>query len=40
MDLPDGSSQLDQTATDLPITQPIDIRQLITDQLGEARRRG
>ncbi|WP_282568121.1 hypothetical protein [Agromyces sp. H66] len=40
MDLPDGSSQLDQRAIDLPITQPIDIRQLIADELSEARRQG
>lgn len=38
MDLPDGAPQVDQTASELP-TQPIDIRQLITDQQSEAGRR-
>lgn len=40
MDLPDGAPQLDQSPTALPITQPIDIRQLITDQLNEAGHSG
>lgn len=40
MDLQNGSMQLDQRATELPTTQPIDIRQLIADEQSEARGRG